>query len=61
MRVEKIVRRKVLSNSRVDNTFDDFVCFFVITVLMFCLLKLNLLDYYTCKFFCSVYNEMYSA
>ena len=28
VRVEKIVRRKVFSNSRVDNTFDDFVCFF---------------------------------
>ena len=33
VRVEKIVRRKVFSNSRVDNTFDDFVLFFVITVL----------------------------
>jgi len=28
VRVEKIVRRKVFSNSRVDNTFDDFVCVF---------------------------------
>ena len=32
VRVEKIVRRKVFSKSRFDNTFDDFV-FFAITVL----------------------------
>jgi len=33
VKVEKIVRRKVFSNSRDDNTFDEFVCVFVITVL----------------------------
>jgi len=33
VRVEMIVRRKAFSNLRVDNTLDDFVCFFVITVL----------------------------